>query len=132
MKTKQSKLLIATCISFIIFIIYTAIIKTVDVGAIGPNNSNVGLASINDKIHKYFGVNMLWYEISDYFVKIAIVVALVYTLTGIIRDLIKNKSFKKVNTNYIWLFIFYLLVIGLYILFENIVINYTDTSYRWV
>ena len=44
-------------------IIYTLLVKYIDVQEIGPNDSLVGFATINNFMFNLTGVNMLWYDI---------------------------------------------------------------------
>ena len=59
----KKKNIILTSLLFIIFGVYTFIIKTVGVKAIGPKNSKVGLASINGWVRDVIGNNMTIYII---------------------------------------------------------------------
>ena len=108
---------------FLLFIIFTFVVKFADVVAIGPNESVVGLASLNMQIRDLIGYSETWLKISDIFGYIAIAVAVGFAVYGII-SLIKNKSIKKVDTNLIILACFYVAVGIFYVLFELIVVNY--------
>ena len=66
---------------------------------------------------------MLWYDITDWLGVAAILTAFVFTIVGLVQ-LIKRKSLLKVDGELLWLGGLYLLVIGIYILFENVIINY--------
>lgn len=48
------------------FAVWTAAVKCVDVQAIGPNGSSVGLAAINAAIHELTGVHMALYTVTDW------------------------------------------------------------------
>ena len=61
---KNKKNIIIAVICTIVSVVYTFLVKNVDVKAIGPNNSEVGLASINDAFHNMFGYNDTLYKIS--------------------------------------------------------------------
>ena len=54
---KSKKLLISTIVFAILAIIYTIIIALVDKQSIGPNESQVGLATINQFFQKKIGFN---------------------------------------------------------------------------
>jgi len=66
---------------------------------------------------------MLWFEVSDWLGIIPIVIAFFYGITGLIQ-LIQYRNIKKVNPNIIALGVFYIIIIGLYIFFETITVNY--------
>lgn len=64
---KQTQINFAiTGILFLIFAIFTLLVKKVDVKPIGPKQSLVGMASLNEFIFELFGVNLLWYNITDW------------------------------------------------------------------
>ena len=47
------------------FLLYTIVIKTADVRAIGPEGSSVGFGLLNGAIAKALGYHQLWYRISE-------------------------------------------------------------------
>ena len=60
---KKNKLLIITIIMFCISIIYTILVKYIDVSIIGPESSSVGFSTINGYIRDLIGYNEIWYKI---------------------------------------------------------------------
>ncbi len=71
-----------------------------DVAAIGPAGTEVGFSHINQFVHNLTGVNMLWYEITDYIGYGAIAVCGMFALAGFIQ-MIKRRSLLKVDRE-IW------------------------------
>ena len=121
---KKKKVLLYTSISLLVLsIIYTIIVKNVDVQAIGPNGTKVGLAGINGYIHNKIGLNMFWYKITKYLEVLPFFIILFYGCLGL-KQLINRKSLNKVDKKLIILGLYYVLVGLTYILFEKIVINY--------
>ena len=119
----MGKRIITAIVSGALFAGLIYLLKNYDVAAIGPNNTSVGCSSINKMVHDLTGVNMLWYDITDWLGVAAILTAFVFTIVGLVQ-LIKRKSLLKVDGELLWLGGLYLLVIGIYILFENVIINY--------
>ena len=107
----------------LIFIAFTLLIKNVDVQAIGPENSEVGLATINDAFHGIFNYNELLYKISKYLGYISFLIIGLYGIKGLIQ-LIKEKNLFKVDKKLLILGGFYVVVLLVYILFKFIIINY--------
>lgn len=123
MKNKNYDNLVNFMTFLVAFIVFTIIIKTIDVRSIGPENSEVGLASINDFIHNTFGYNDLFYNISKYLGYLSFLIIGLYGLVGL-KELIQKKSIFKVNNKILLLGAFYVLVLSVYVLFEKVVINY--------
>lgn len=120
---KKSNNILMGAVLFVCFVIYTVLIKVVDVQAIGPEGSSVGLASLNAVFARFFPFNATWYSITEYLGYIAIGVCLGFGLLGLFQ-LIKGKSLKAVDKE-LWLLAgFYVVVIAFYALFEIVEINY--------
>lgn len=105
------------------FLIFTLVVVKADVKAIGPLNSTVGLAGINKPISDFIGLNMLWYHITDWLGFVGIFTALGFSLLGLVQ-LIKRKSFKKVDPDLYILGAIYVIMIAFYCFFEIKVVNY--------
>lgn len=110
---------------FLIFlsVLFTILVKVIDVKPIGPNNSKVGFSFINEFFHKSIGVNMVWYKITYILGIIIILIAVSYALIGIIQ-LLKRKSIRKVDREIILLGIFYIVIAVIYVFFEKFIVNY--------
>ena len=111
---------------FAVAIIYTILVKYIDVQAIGPKDSLVGFATINKFIFNLTGVNMVWYSITDWLGFVPLIIAFIYAMIGLVK-MIKRKNILKVDKEILGLGVFYIIVIGLYILFETYIINYRPT-----
>ena len=109
-----------------IFVLWTVLIRFVDVGAIGPRESSVGFATLNGCIHNLTGVNMSLYVITDWLGLVPIGVAVGFAVLGLVQW-IKRKSLLKVDRSILTLGGFYVVVMAVYILFEIVVINYRPT-----
>ncbi len=120
---KSRKSLIAALCAFIAFILWTAIVCLIDVKQIGPDETSVGLATINEFVHGLTGIHFSIYNITDWLGLIPVCVCLGFGFLGLFQ-LIKRKSIKNVDFDIIALGCFYVVTIIVYLLFEYIVINY--------
>lgn len=119
---RNGKLIISACCFFGV-IILIILLRLVDVAPIGPNNTCVGLSHLNEFVFNLFGVNMLWYTVTDWLGIAAILTAFLFSITGFIQ-LLKRKRLLKVDREILALGGLYLIVIGLYVLFEKAIVNY--------
>lgn len=110
----------------IAFVLWTVLLRFVDVKQIGPQNSKVGLATINQFVHNLTGTNMTLYNITDWLGLAPIFFAMGFGVLGLLQW-IKRKSLKKVDYSILVLGGFYIVVMAVYILFEYVVINYRPT-----
>lgn len=115
--------LITAGIGFLVTVVLIALVRLVDVAPIGAQGTRIGLSHLNQFIFDLFGVNMLWYHITDWLGIAAILTAFVFAVTGLVQ-LIKRRSLLKVDREILSLGGLFIVVIGLYILFENVIINY--------
>ena len=120
---KSTKRYIESALFFVIFAVFTVLVKKIDVQAIGPEGSSVGFASLNAKFHEMFGYNEFWYNFSERLGYAALAVCAAFAITGLIQ-FIKGKGLKAVDRKIIFLGIFYVVVIAFYAAFEKIIINY--------
>ena len=123
MKKKFRKNIYVTLALFLLFVLWTLAIKLIDVQSIGPNGSEVGFAALNGLIHNVTGVHMELYIITDWLGLVPVFAAFGFAVLGLVQ-LIKRRSFLKVDYSILVLGGFYILVISAYILFEMFAVNY--------
>lgn len=123
LNTKKKQTLIVGLAAFLLFILWTAAVRFIDVSSIGPNGSSVGFAAFNGWFHRVTGVHMLLYVITDWLGLVPIAFILGFAVLGLVQW-IGRKSLVKVDKSLLALGVFYLLVMGLYLFFESYVINY--------
>ena len=121
-KVNQRNFCIAICI-LIAFVMWTIAIRFIDVQAIGPQESSVGFATINQFVHNLTGVHMSLYTITDWLGLVPLVFVMGFALLGLIQW-IKRKHFLKVDSNILILGGLYIAVMAVYVLFEVLVVNY--------
>lgn len=108
------------------FVLWTALLCFVDVRAIGPMGSKVGFSSLNGWVHGLTGVNMALYTVTDWLGLVPIAAAFCFAVLGAVQA-VKRKSILKVDRSILVLGVFYIAVICVYLMFENVVINYRPT-----
>lgn len=108
---------------YAIFIIFTIIVKAVDVQAIGPMGSEVGLASLNRLMLNSGNINQTLYKITEVLGYISLLVCVFFGIVGLLQ-IIQRKSIKKVDPDILLLGGFYIVVLAFYALFEKVIINY--------
>ena len=121
---KNGKKQLITGVSFmLVFVIWTWLIPKVDVQPVGQKGTDVGFAAFNCWFHKLTGVHMGLYTITDWLGLVPVFVCIVFGGIGL-WQLIKRKNLFKVDTDLIYLGIYYVIVIFGYLFFEMCPINY--------
>jgi PAP2 superfamily. len=111
-------------IGFLIaFLLWTVLIRCVDVQVSGPNETKVGFAGFNLWFHNLTGVHMTVYTITDWLGLVPIGICLCFGVIGVIQT-VKLRSLLRVDPDIILLGLYYILVILAYLAFEMIPINY--------
>ncbi len=123
MKNETKKNVCISVIFLITFVLWTVLLKFVDVDAIGPKGSSVGFATINGYFHSLTGVNFTLYNITDWLGLVPIAVATYFAFLGLYQY-IRRKNILKVDFTILALGVFYIVTICAYIFFEAYVVNY--------
>ena len=109
-------------ISFALFILTIALVKCVDIAAVGPAGTSVGLSHLNKAVHDLIGVHMVWYKITNLLGFWAILCGAVFACIGL-KQLIERKSLKQVDAKILALGGLFVLLGVIYVLFEKVVVN---------
>ena len=123
MKNKKIWKFLCAGVSLALFFGLIALVKTYDVDAIGPEGTSIGFSHLNGAVHDRFSYSKFWYFLTQLFGLVAIGVVLQYAAAGAYQ-LIKRRSLFKVDGPILLLGGLYVVVFGLYGLFEKVVINY--------
>lgn len=123
MKKNVKSSFVVTGLLLLLFVIFTVVVSTVDVKPIGPEGSEVGLATLNGFVFQKLGVHMIWYSITDRLGVVALLTAFCFAIIGLIQ-IVNKKSLLKVDIRIILLGIYYVIVIAAYVFFEIFIINY--------
>lgn len=106
-----------------LFALWTLAVRMVDVQSIGPGGSAVGFATLNQLVHNCTGVNWTLYTVTDWLGLVPVAVALGFGLLGLCQW-IRRRKLRKVDGSILVLGGFYVAVLGAFVLFEELVINY--------
>lgn len=123
MKKRTQNCFIATGILFLLFVLFTVAVQTIDVQPIGPEGSEVGFAAVNGFMHKLTGVHMLWYQITEVLGIAALLTALGFALLGLVQ-LVQRRSVLRVDKSILALGAVYFLMAVSYEFFELCIVNY--------
>lgn len=122
-KTRVSPLLIVGAAFFCLFIVFTILVKTVDVTYFPTEETTIGFSSLNLTVFQALGTNDLSFEVSEV-MGLLILTAPVFFAFLAFSQWVKRKSLLKIDHDLWILFATYALTIAFYALFEIIVINY--------
>ena len=123
MKRKEKNTLICAMGLLAEFAVWTLLIQVVDVQPVGVEGTDIGFAGLNTWFHQLTGVHMNIYVITDWLGLVPVFVCMVFAALGL-GQLIRRKSLRKVDTDILLLGAYYIVVIGCYLAFEMIPINY--------
>ena len=123
---KKKNTLITGLFTLALFVLFTVLLQIVDVRAIGPRNSVVGMATINRFVHNLTGVNLALYNITDWLGLVPILFVIGFGILGLIQW-IKRKHILKVDYSILVLGGFYIVTMLAYVFFETVIINFRPT-----
>ena len=121
-KENKKNLWVAICL-LASFILWTVLLHFVDVRGIGPGESSVGFAAMNQFVHNLTGVHMTLYHITDWLGLVPVALILGFAMLGLVQW-IKRKRLGRVDYSIFVLGGFYIIVMAVYVLFEMFVVNY--------
>ena len=119
----MKKKFVTAAVCFGLFLVLILLVKTVDVAAVGPEGTEIGLSKLNVAVHNLFGENLGWYKVTNILGYIAILIALGFAAIGGLQ-LIYRRSILKVDKEILLLGVLYVITLCFYILFEKVVVNY--------
>lgn len=119
----RKKRLLFGILLLILFIIFTVLVKTVDVKATGVASVKVGFSTINGFLAKAFPYNEIFHKLSDYVGYLAFLICAVYGTIGLIQ-LITRRNVLKVDEEILLLGFLYVTTLILKIVFDIFVVNY--------
>ena len=123
MQKEMTRKVWAGIAALVAFTLWTVLVGTIDVQPIGPENSTVGLATVNGFFHDLTGVHMILYTMTDWLGLVPVAVGFGFGVLGLCQW-IKRKKLWRVDGSILILGGFYVVVMAVYFLFETVVINY--------
>ena len=105
------------------FVVWTILIKTVDVQPLGQKGTDIGFAALNVWFHRITGVHLSLYYMTDWLGLVPVIICLLFGSLGFIQ-LCQRRSLWKVDHDLLVLGVYYVIVILGYLVFEMIPINY--------
>lgn len=123
MKGNKKRLLFLGIVFLVAFAIWTALIQIVDVQPVGAKGTDIGFATFNCWFHELTGVHRTLYVVTDWMGLVPVFVCMLFGGVGFIQ-LVKRRSILKVDSDIMFLGIYYVIVILAYLLFEMLPINY--------
>ena len=122
MKTEKHRNVFAGIGWLAAFVIWTLMLGVVDVQAIGPEGSRVGLAGMNRCFHSLTGVHMALYTLTDWLSLIPVGLAAGFGVLGL-KQWIQRRRLWRVDRNILVLGCFLAAVAAAYCFFEMAAVN---------
>ena len=122
MEKRKRKFYLAALLA-LAFLAWTVLLLFIDVRAIGPQDSQVGFAFLNGAAHRFLGVHMTLYVITDFAGLVPVAFMLGFAILGL-AEWIGRKRLWRVDRDLLLLGGFYILVLAAYLFFEAVPINH--------
>ena len=119
----MKKKFVTAAVSFGLFLLLILLIKVVDVAAVGPEGTKIGLSKLNVAIHNLFGENLGWYKVTNVLGYLAILIGIGFAAIGGLQ-LIYRRSILKVDKEILLLGCLYVVTVIFYVFFEKVIVNY--------
>lgn len=120
---KEKKHLMRGGILLLSFLIFTLLVKTVDVQPIGPEGSGVGFGALNGWVHETIGVHLWWYRVTEWLGLLPVAVGSGFAAMGAVQ-LYRRRNIRNVDRELLWLGVLYIVMAVCYILSEKFPVNY--------
>ena len=120
---KNKKFLIFGGVAFFVAILFTILVKFVDVAKAGATLTEVGFSKFNSAIFDFFAPSDIMYKITNYVEYLVLLTAAGYATYGLVQ-LLKYKKITKIDRGILALGGLFLAVILCYVIFEKLAINY--------
>ena len=123
MRNKATRSLYMGIMMTALCVIWSVLIRLVDVQPAGETGTAIGFATLNSFFHRLTGVHMWIYTVTDWLGLVPVFVCLGFGVLGL-AQLVKRKSLLKVDGDILLLGVYYVVVVFCYLLFEMLPLNY--------
>lgn len=106
-----------------LFGVWTLLVQTVDVRAVGETGKAVGLAALNGRFHRLCGVHPTLYNLTDWLGLVPLFVCVFFGCLGL-KQLVQRRRLRNVDFDILLLGVYYGVVIIAYLAFEMYPVNY--------
>ena len=117
MTRESRKYLIAAAGLSVLFLLLTILLKVVDVQAAGPQQSEIGFASMNVAFATSIGYSKAFYYIASVLGVLCILIAVCFALMGVVQ-LVATRDIRRVSYRILAIGGLYVCVVLFYLLFE--------------
>ena len=93
----MKKKFITAAVCFGLFLLLILLVKAVDVAAVGPEGTKVGLSKLNVAIHDLFGEHLGWYKVTNVLGYLAILIALGFAAIGGLQLVYRRSILKGIG-----------------------------------
>ena len=118
----MNKKFVKAAVSLALFVLTIVLVKKVDVAAVGPAGTEIGLSHLNNGFHELIGTHMFLYQMTNLLGFWAILCGCIFAVIGVVQ-LVQRKSLAKVDKKILALGGLFVVTGVLYVLFEKVVIN---------
>ncbi|MCF0105038.1 MAG: phosphatase PAP2 family protein [Eggerthellaceae bacterium] len=115
--------LVSAIVFLLLFIVTTIIVLTVNVLPVGLNGTNLGMAMLNMTVFNFFGTNVLWHKATTLLGYFDVALAASYGIV-VLCELIKYRSFKKIDRSILLFLLFSLVVLVIYVILGKLPVNF--------
>ena len=111
-----------------LFLLFTLLVKTIDVRPAGPRGSTVGFAAMNTAVFTALGgYHPFWYTLTNRLGLLPVAIVICFALQGLVQ-LLRRRSLKKVDADLLLRGVLYALIFAAYVFFELCIVNYSPAE----
>ena len=114
---------ISAIVFLVLFLAVILLVRTVDVAAIGPEGTSVGLSHVNGAFHALTGLRLGLYRTTQYLGYLSLALAAFFALVCLVQ-FIRRRSLRRIDPELLALIALYVAVAVIYVLFEKLIVNY--------